>query len=132
MSVLSNYIVEHTVCVRAGTTVDNEIIDVHYFGVVVLNSPNVQDFVSLTKEHPSEVVKIDFSDERSYTYIEIGGWLDDQGMALRFMALGQALGVFDLTTPTTMGCPEPMRDEMAGIGYVMVEGVPSIWKRSVR
>ena len=124
MSVLSNYVQEHTVCIRPGTSVDGELIDVHYFKVAVRNSPNVQDFIRLVKAHDST---LDFNDEQPHSYIEIGAWLGDQGAALRFMALGTAIGVFELTTPTTIGCPEPVRDEMAGLGYVLVEGVPNVW-----
>ena len=58
------------------------------------------------------------------SYIEVGGWLGDQGTALCFFALGQRLGLWTVITPATLGM---LRDtveykELAGRGMVMLSG----------
>lgn len=65
---------------------------------------------------------IDFSEAKERGYIEIGGWIGDQGLALRFMALGSSLGVFKLLTPSIMlpGIDAATASGMARSGMVTV------------
>ena len=37
------------------------------------------------------------------SYIELGAWIGDQGLALALMGLGSALGIWGIITPQTLG-----------------------------
>jgi hypothetical protein len=56
------------------------------------------------------------------SYIEAGGVLGDQGIALRLYALGQVLELWDVITPERMGMSGEAAEQAAGAGYVMVTG----------
>lgn len=56
------------------------------------------------------------------SYIELGGALGDQGMALCLMAMGKALGLWDIITPATVGMEGDEAQQMAGNGFIMVTG----------
>lgn len=56
------------------------------------------------------------------SYIELGGILGSQDLALRVMALGKHLGLWDVITPATFHIDGPQADQMAGMGYVMISG----------
>jgi hypothetical protein len=58
------------------------------------------------------------------SYIELGAVLGSQDLALRVMALGKALGEWDLITPATFGARGVEADMLAGRGMVMISG----WK----
>lgn len=57
------------------------------------------------------------------TYIEIGGWIGDQSLALLFMALGQEHGLWHVVTPARLGFTGAQADDMAGRGMVLVSGI---------
>lgn len=103
----------------------NHVVDMEFFKVAIIGAPLRADFAKLTDEHKAEFGNIDFHDAKEHSYTEVGGWIGDQGLALRFMALGAHLGVFELLTPNTM---MPTLDAatkmmMAGAGYVAVVGI---------
>lgn len=54
------------------------------------------------------------------SFIELGGWLGSQDLALRFMALGQHYGLWTVITPATLGIEGAVADQMAGGGMVMI------------
>jgi hypothetical protein len=59
------------------------------------------------------------------SYLEVGGVLGDQGMALQLFALGAALKLWEVITPTALGIDEPINaHNLAGAGYVMITGFP--------
>jgi len=60
------------------------------------------------------------------SYIEVGGELGDQGAALQFFALGQALGLWKVVTPALLGFSGAEADMLAGSGLVMMTG----WKEA--
>lgn len=89
------------------------LVDTH-FAVVGVDKEKAE-------QHRQEIVdwaKAHIDHEMSY--IELGGIIGDQGMALCFMALGPALGLWQVLTPATFGIDGKLADEMAGIGYVMI------------
>lgn len=53
-------------------------------------------------------------------YIELGGWLGDQGLALQFMGLGTLLGQWSVITPATLGIKGEDAQQMLGMGFVMI------------
>lgn len=56
------------------------------------------------------------------SYIELGGVFGDQGVALMFLAIGEALDLWNVITPGTMGITGPEADRLAGGGMVMCSG----------
>jgi hypothetical protein len=56
------------------------------------------------------------------SYIEIGGWIGDQTLALQFMALGELHGLWQVMTPAVIGATGQMADELAGRGMIMING----------
>jgi hypothetical protein len=56
------------------------------------------------------------------SYIEVGAELGDQGAAFQLFALGQALRLWDVITPATMGFDGEEAAEMAGQGFIMISG----------
>lgn len=56
------------------------------------------------------------------SYIEVGGVIGDQGLALRLFALGHVLKLWRVITPETLGVDGEEAKTMAGIGYVMING----------
>lgn len=58
------------------------------------------------------------------SFINIGGIIGDQELALRLMALGKVCGMWELVTPATMKAPEDMWNEVAAAGYIMTVGAP--------
>ncbi len=59
------------------------------------------------------------------SYIEVGGVLGSQEAALELFALGQALGVWNVITPEVLGITGEQADDLAGRGFVMIEGYKS-------
>lgn len=71
--------------------------------VKVTGNVDAENFRSLLSQNVAGCFgDIDFSEPNERGFIEIGGWIGDQGLALRFMALGSSLGVFKLLTPSIM------------------------------
>lgn len=54
------------------------------------------------------------------SYIELGGWIGDQGVALGLMGLGAILGLWDIITPMTLGIEGKQADDMMGTGFIMI------------
>lgn len=59
-------------------------------------------------------------DGNEHSFIEIGGWIGDQGLALQLMGLGQLLGLWGLMTPKMLAIPDHIVKGMAGMGYVSI------------
>lgn len=64
-------------------------------------------------------------DGKEHSYLELGGWIGDQGLALQLMGLGNLLGLWDLLTPRTMlgdlGLSEESLMAMAGQGLLTIK-----------
>jgi hypothetical protein len=103
--------------------------DLVFFEVCARDNPSAMDFVMASKAHRGEFGDplLNPFDGKEHGYIELGGWLGDQGAALMYMGLGVVLGVFDLLTPKTMlpgRVPESLAMQMAQHGYVTVRVKP--------
>jgi hypothetical protein len=53
-------------------------------------------------------------------YIEVGGELDDQGLALRVFALGKVLGFWNIFTPKDLGADKDQARRLAGLGDIRI------------
>ena len=53
----------------------------------------------------------------------VGGWIGDQSLALRLMAMGYHLGLWQLLTPSLIlpdGTDDALKKEMAGMGMISI------------
>lgn len=56
------------------------------------------------------------------SFIEVGGEIGDQGMALRLFSLGDVLNLWNLITPKTFDMHGDQARDAAGGGFVMISG----------
>jgi hypothetical protein len=111
MTKLTDFILRHTK--RGECQCGKHTADLVFFKVAMINNPDAQTLVSLI---PTELL-----DGKEHSYIEIGGILGDQGIALQLMGLGTLLGIWELVTPRKLGFSEDIVMKLAGIGYVTVK-----------
>lgn len=65
---------------------------------------------------------VEVMDGNEHGYMELGGWIGDQGLALMLMGLGAVLGLWKLMTPRMIpGLPEDLVQQMAGAGMVTIK-----------
>jgi hypothetical protein len=126
---LDNYINKHTgrLCACcAEEEARNPTVksaDMIFFKVVAVKDPKAEELRELIKNHESPYGPIDLFDGKEHSYLEVGGFVGDQGLALRLMALGSLLGLWKLMTPRTIlgaTLPEDLVQKMAGVGYVTI------------
>jgi len=98
--------------------------DVHFFKVRANEDADAETLRSLVTNHIGEFNRVDLFDGTEHGYMELGGWIGDQGLALTLMGLGKVLGLWDLMTPRSMGITdEGLAASMAGGGMVTVKAV---------
>lgn len=97
-----------------------QLVDVVFFKVLVNKEPaehHRQHLTDFLDTLPSDVMK------GGPSYIHLGGLIGDQGMALQTMGLGEALGLWKVITPRTLGFSgDEEVKELAGRGLVMISG----------
>ena len=97
-------------------------VDIFFFKAVKRNDPTVYEFLELIKTHKGIHCECNPLDGQEHNYIELGGWIGDQGIALLFMSLGTLLEVFKLITPRVLGdIPDDLMQQMAGMGFITVQ-----------
>ena len=91
--------------------------DLTFFKVRKVNNPDPEEFRKLVEEELPH-----WLDGKEHSYLETGGDIGDQGLALMAMGLGGILGIWELLTPNSMVpfLDEGMKMEMAGTGYVTI------------
>jgi hypothetical protein len=69
-----------------------------------------------------EFNNVDMFDGNEHGYMEVGGWIGSQDLALQLMGLGAVLGIWHLLTPKIVipNCPDDKAMELAGSGMVAV------------
>lgn len=97
-------------------------IDMVFFEVAVKGEPDPAEMLRLVKESRNgEFCEMDPFDGEEHSYIEVGGWIGDQGLALMFMGLGKLLGLWSVMTPKMLpGLPDDMVQMMAGSGMITI------------
>lgn len=125
---LSQFITAHTTrgecqcgrCIDRGTKPEpaGHTADLVFFKVAASGNPDKSEFIRLAKEHRGEFCDCDPFDGKEHGYMELGGWIGDQGLAMLFMGLGSLLGVFTLITPRMLLGDKP---EMKGLVMQMAE-----------
>lgn len=129
---LLQYVITHTQrgectcgkCIDRGNTPDPEhAVDMEFFKVALFGNPTAAELLRLVAEHSGEFASVNPFDGQEHSYIELGAWLGDQGLALQFMALSELLGVAQVQTPSKMlpGFPPDLLKNLAGAGYVTLQ-----------
>lgn len=98
--------------------------DVHFFKVALKDEPDVEMLRKLIQEQKGEFNEVNLFDGQEHNYMEIGGWIGDQGLALMLMGMGKLLNLWDLLTPTSMlgeSIPDELKAQMAGMGMVSIK-----------
>lgn len=100
----------------------NHTVDLVFFKVA--NDPNnpadAETLRTLIKEHRGEFNDVDLFDGNKHNYMEVGGWIGDQGLALQLMGLGAILGLWKLITPMSLGITGDNAMQMAGMGMLSI------------
>jgi len=96
--------------------------DVVFFRVCARNEPDAAAFrILIEGAQHGEFCELDPWDGKEHGYMEVGGWIGDQGLALQFIGLGSLLGLWRLMTPKMLpGLPDDLVMQMAGMGMVTI------------
>lgn len=90
--------------------------DLIFFKVKNTNGTTKEEFEKIAKrEYPH------WFDGKEHNYLEIGGDVGDQGLALMTMGLGELLGVWTLFTPNLLPISEELKKQMAGMGMISIQ-----------
>lgn len=95
-----------------------------FFSVKAAEGATLEGLKEAIASHKGEFCELNPLDGEEHTYIELGGWIGDQGLALQFIGLGAALGAWKLLTPFTMLgdiVDEGLARVMAGQGFVSLQ-----------
>lgn len=103
-----------------------EKVDCHFITIGVDKAKaetHKAELVGILKDWPSEawgspIPKL----EEGPSYIHVGGVIGDQGAAFQLFALGKVLGFWEIITPGKLGITGEQANQMAGVGFVMVDG----------
>lgn len=142
MSILSKYIVGH--CIRGACTCgrcidappdakdlqpNGHTVDLQFFKVAMKGDPLDVDkeiikdeLINLIKEHKGDFCDIDLFDGKEHNFIEIGGWIGDQGLALMLIGMGELIGIWKVATPNRIApdFSEETRTMLAQAGYISI------------
>ncbi len=131
---LADYVAKHTVrgACQCGKCCDapdepserqpnGHTSDLFFFQVAKKGEPTVEELTALIREYRGGFIKLDPLDGEEHNYIELGGWIGDQGLAMQFMGLGELLGLWRVMTPNCLpGLPQELKANMAGKGLVSI------------
>jgi hypothetical protein len=91
---------------------------------VAVNGSSQGEFRRMTNASPGIGGSGNPLDGNEYPYPKLENWLGDRDLAVRYMALGKALGVFGLTTPRDLGMIDEILTQMfASMGVLAIKAV---------
>jgi len=129
MEKLQQYVIEHTIrgACQCGQCIDkttDEQPKGHTADLVFFQVANKDgDAVELRKlidAANGEFNDVNLFDGQEHGYMEIGGWIGDQGLAMQLMGLGSILGLWQLLTPKIFGMDGDMAMQLAGMGMITI------------
>ena len=99
-------------------------LDIEFFGVKIIENPSNGSLKELVQANKQGEFGTDFDlfDGKEHNFINLGGWIGDQGYALRLMALGYHLELWELLTPNKLMpfLDDEMKSKMAGMGMISI------------
>lgn len=101
---------------------EGHAVDLVFFDVSTKGEPDADELRRLISEaRHGEHCDLDPWDGREHSYIEVGGWIGDQGLALMLIGIGTVLGLWPLMTPKMLpGIPDDLVMPMAEQGLVSI------------
>ncbi len=126
MSDLSDFIIQKTTA--SGRHALAEGVDLVFMKVSAVPDVSLRELQQLIGTHEGVFAPVDVFDGAEHGYIELGGWLGSQELALRFMGLGVSLGLFQLLSPRMVlgeNVDSEMELKMAGMGMVTIQALKS-------
>jgi hypothetical protein len=122
---LVEYILKHTERLPREATREGAI-DLGFFKVALKGSPDAEEFRRLIAANAKgEFANVNPLDGEEHSYIELGGWIGDQGLAMQFMGLSEALGLSRTLSPRTMlgdAIGSAMEQQLLGMGMLTMVG----------
>lgn len=129
---LATYVKEHAVrgTCNCGKCVDHPSVDSQpeghtaelVFFQVANNGGDADKLKSLVRAaKEGEFCSVDVLDGQEHGYVELGGWIGDQGLAMMLMGLGTVLGLWSLHTPKMLGLPRDMELQLASMGMLSIQ-----------
>ena len=107
--------------VELGKLLAQHTVNMHFFDVSARNNPTVEEFVALTQAHQGEFTDVNPLDGKEHSYIQLGGWIGDQGLAMQYMALGRLLGLWEILTPSVvLDVNDPLADLLVRQGMIVI------------
>lgn len=101
--------------------------DVYFFQVAAASGADADVLRQLIGEHEGTFGDCNPLDQCEHGYIELGGWVGDQSLALVLMGLGTILGLWKMFTPKMLpGLDKDLMDMMARQGMVYIERIPAV------
>ena len=101
---------------------EGHTVDMVFFEVSAKNEPDasrLRELIAANKH--GEFCDLDPLDGNEHSYMEVGGWIGDQGLALMLMGLGAVLELWPLMTPKMLpGLPDDLVQMMASRGMVTI------------
>jgi hypothetical protein len=98
--------------------VGGHTVDLTFFKLKAIDDPTAEEFLALVKgEYPG------WLDGAEHSYLEVGGDVGDQGLALMTIGLGHLLGVWKALCPETVMpfLDAEMKKHMAGMGMISLQ-----------
>ena len=130
MQELIQYVVDHTErgecqcgrCLDKGPdrAAPEHSVNVHFFWVSVKGDPKQEDLRRLLERDYPDLGRL----RGGPSYIELGGVLGDQGVALCLIGLGKLVGLWKAVTPEKLGFSGAQAGQLAGQGFVNA----GLWK----
>jgi hypothetical protein len=99
-------------------------VDVFFFKVAAKHEPSADQLKKLIRDHAGVHCDLDPLDGGEHSYINVGGWIGSQQIALLFIALGQLVGLWDVLTPNLLPVDDETKQQMAGMGMVSIRPSP--------
>jgi hypothetical protein len=112
--------------------VSDHTADVQFFKVALrdqtVDKTKLRDRLrDILSNHVGEFSEVNLLDGEEHNFMEIGGYVGDQGLALTLMGLGDLIGMWELLTPNKLlpSLPNDLKMQMAGQGMVTIRYVES-------
>ena len=76
--------------------------DVIFFVVTLRDNPTREELLAEIKSYRGVKIDLDIFDGAEHSFMDLGIWLEQQGLALQLMGMGALLDLWELRTPYTI------------------------------